>query len=83
MSYPTTYPTFGTAEAIGAWVNGLNQYYGRFTQLNPSTEWLKRQGLPTASQYLTGMSQNFADAVQKYAGMYRDKAVQEPGNAAT
>jgi len=63
-------------------VNGLNQYSGRFIQLNPSAEWLKQQGLPAASQYLEGMSRNFADAVKQYAGMYRDKVAQESGNTA-
>src|SRR5579871_5970407 len=72
--YLATYPTYGTAEAIGRWVQALNEYSGRFMQLHPSAEWLRQQGLPEAAQYLEGKSRNFAEAQQIYAGMYRDKA---------
>jgi hypothetical protein len=76
-AYLATYPTFGGVDDVGNWVQGLDEYSRRLIQVHPSAEWLRQQGLPAASQYLEGMSRNFAEAQQIYAGMYRDKAAVE------
>jgi hypothetical protein len=70
-AYLATCPIGGSAAAIGNWVKGLDDYFWRLMQLNPSAERLSLQGFPAAEQYLQAMLRDFASAQQNYVEMYQ------------
>ena len=64
-------PIGRSAAEIGAWVKGLDDYFWRLLQLNAGAEWLSRQGLPAASNYLQALTRDFVGAREKFQEMYQ------------
>src|ERR1700761_2194096 len=71
-AYIESCPIGGSAAAIGQWVQGFDNFFWNLLQFVPSTQSLKQQGHPAASQYLEAFAKEFAGAQQKCAQIYEN-----------
>jgi len=77
FAYQEACPVGGTADAIGRWFTGLDDFAWRLEQLTPAAVWLAQQGLPAAGQRLEVVTRDLGGARQTYLEMYQSTAAME------
>lgn len=69
--YLQTCPLGAHASVMEPWIGGLDGFAWSFQQMAPVADWLARQGLPQAEQFLNTLFQDLSTARQQYIAMYQ------------
>jgi hypothetical protein len=72
VAYLNTFPLGGTAEAMGRWIAGLDDFAWRLQQLTPTAAWAAQRGFPAAAQRLEAATRDLAGARQTYLETYQN-----------